>query len=135
MSKKISIIIVLLAIIAIIFFAYKNLNKAPVLYPEQATSTIVHTAIGQKSTGLNISITPNKIISDSRCPVNVQCIWAGIVEVQTLVESENLVFELNKPQTLGNFIITLTDVTPAKTAGTAMADSAYRFTFEVKKSE
>ncbi len=130
MNKKI-IIIGLVFILIVLGFAYKYSNITP-----EATSAIVKSAIGQKSTGLKISITPEKIISDSRCPLNVQCIWAGTVEVQTLVDGTmpkgEFVFELNKPKTFGNFIITLIEVAPTKTAGVAINDSSYNFTFEIK---
>ncbi len=130
-ASSIAILLFLLIWInaAVGIFSNENLNT------NTSTSTI-STALGQKMTGSNISITPKKIISDSRCPLNVQCIWAGTVEVQATVESKaenkELVFKLNEPQTFGDYLITLIEVAPAKSSE-AIPDSSYRFTFEIKK--
>lgn len=40
-----------------------------------------------------ISITPTQLISDSRCPVDVQCIWAGTVEIRVRIENGNNIKE------------------------------------------
>lgn len=102
-----------------------------------ATSTTLHTTLGQKMTGLNVSVTPKAIISDSRCPLDVQCIWAGTVEVRAVLETQvghgEHTLKLNEPLTFGDFTVTLTEVTPGTVAGQKIPDPSYRFTFEVKK--
>lgn len=104
---------------------------------EDVSSTMITTSMGQKATGLSVSITPKSIVSDSRCPTNVQCIWAGTVEIRAVAETKvghgEHTFKLNEPQTFGDFTITLTNVTPSPKAGEKIPDSAYRFSFEVKK--
>ena len=104
---------------------------------ETATSTMIRTTMGQVMTGLNVSITPREIVSDSRCPSDVQCIWAGTVEVRaaaaTKVSHGEHVWKLGEPRVFGDFLITLVEVTPAPKAGEEIADSSYRFVFEVKK--
>lgn len=103
-----------------------------------ATSSTVTTYVGGTVTGLNISVTPKQVVSDSRCPRNVQCIWAGTVEVRAVLASQTghgeHVLTLGKPQTFGDYSVTLVAVTPAvKTAGVEIPVSSYRLTFEIKK--
>lgn len=101
------------------------------------TSATLRAAIGQTVSGLDVSLTPLAIISDSRCPVDVQCIWAGTVTLKVRIQSglgtSEMTFELGKPITTEAEEITLTEVSPAPYAGVAIPASAYRFTFEVKK--
>jgi len=102
-----------------------------------ATSSILTTYLGGSPTGLNVTVNPREIISDSRCPVGVQCIWAGTVEVRAAVSTQvahgEHVFTLGEPRTFGNFSVTLVNVTPSPKAGEQIPESSYRFTFEVKK--
>lgn len=102
-----------------------------------AIGTTIQTTLGQKMTGMNISITPKEVVSDSRCSMDVQCVWAGTVEVRAVVETAvghgEHVFKIGEPFTFGDVLITLSDVTPTPKAGKKVPDSSYRFMFEVKK--
>ncbi len=102
-----------------------------------ATSAILTTYLGGNATGLNVTVSPREIVSDSRCPADVQCIWAGTVEVRaalaTQVAHGEHVFVLGKPHTFGDFFVTLKEVTPAPIAGEEIPESSYRFVFEVKR--
>lgn len=107
-------------------------------FPEpDATSAKVTTFLGGSATGLNFTVNPRVLVSDSRCPLDVQCIWAGTVEVRTAVSTEvahgEHVFTLGEPREVGDFSVTLVEVTPAPLAGQAIPESSYRFTFEIKK--
>lgn len=101
-----------------------------------ATSSIVTTYLGGTVTGLNVSVSPQEVVSDSRCPVDVTCIWAGTVEVRTVLSTSvshgEHVLTLGEPQSFGEYIVTLIDVSPAKTQE-AVTESSYRFTFEIEK--
>lgn len=101
-----------------------------------ATEATVTTYIDGSATALNITIQPKEVVSDSRCPQDVQCIWAGTVEVRTIISSQvahgEHVMTLGKPQVFGDYTVTLTKVTPAKT-GAEIPISSYRFTYEIKK--
>lgn len=104
---------------------------------ETATTTIITTTLGQPMTGLNVTLTPKEIVSDSRCPKDVQCIWAGTVEVKTVMATkvshgENVV-KLNEPTVFGDFYVTLVGVTPDKKSVENIPGSSYRFVFKVKK--
>lgn len=101
-----------------------------------ATEATVTTYLGGTATALNVSVTPKEIISDSRCPATVTCIWAGTVEVKTTLSTPvshgEHVLTLGTPQVFGDYTVTLTGVTPEKNEE-AITDSAYRFTFEINK--
>jgi hypothetical protein len=105
--------------------------------PMSTTSATVRTTLGQVMTGLNVSITPKEIISDSRCPIDVVCIWAGTVEVRTTLSTPTgngeLVLKLGEPQVFGDYIVTLVEVTPSKKTSVNIPISSYRFTFEVRR--
>ena len=102
-----------------------------------ATTAETTTYLGDTVTALNVSVSPKKIISDSRCSIDVTCIWAGTVEVRTTLSTKvghgEHVLTLLKPQIFGEYTITLIDVTPNKTQE-AIPDSSYRFTFEISKN-
>lgn len=100
------------------------------------TSTTLETTMGQTVTGFSISLTPLEILSDSRCPVDVQCVWAGTVTLNVRIESGmgtiETTLELGKSVTTEAEEITLTKVEPAS-LGTEIPVSSYQFTFEIKK--
>ncbi len=104
----------------------------------EATSSTLTTYLGGTTTGLGVSISPQQVISDSRCPITVTCVWAGTVEVQTglttPVSQGEHVLTLGKPQTFGDYTVTLTTVTPDK-GEEATPDSSYRFTYTIVKSD
>ncbi len=104
--------------------------------PAAQSPATVTAALNQKVSALGVSITPLEIISDSRCPAGVQCIWAGTVEVKAKIESalgaSTMTLKLGEPITTEAETITLKDVTPAKTSE-AIPGSSYRFIFEVAK--
>ena len=49
---------------------------------------------------LNISISFDSVLNDSRCPVNAECFWAGIAEVSFTfsVNNNKVSFNLSTPQ-------------------------------------
>lgn len=102
-----------------------------------ATSITIRTTIGQKTSGLGVALTPLEVTADSRCPLDVQCVWAGTVKVQTKIESgmgeSTMVFELNQSITTETETITLKEVTPAPKAGVKINNGDYIFIFEVSK--
>ena len=97
------------------------------------------TTMGQKVTGLNVTIMPLQIISDSRCPADpkVQCVWAGTVQIKARIVSglgtSEMTLELNKLVTTESETITLSAVSPVKSVQTEIPVSSYRFTFDIKK--
>lgn len=78
-------------------------------------------------------VRPRLLIEDSRCPNNVQCVWAGRLIVRADVFgptwSQSRDFELGKPQPIADGQMTLVAAEPSKMAGTQTDPLAYRFTF------
>ena len=105
--------------------------------PPESKNGVIRTTIGQRMTAIHVTITPRKIVDDSRCPSDVQCIWAGTAHVKTTVTtpagSSDVVFELAHPEIVGDYRITLSELTPASHSGEVIQDSSYRFVFTVEK--
>lgn len=103
-----------------------------------ATSGKVTTYLGGSATTLNVTVNPKEVVSDSRCPEGVQCIWAGVVEVRTVLSTPvshgEHVMTPGAVQQFGDYTVTLTEVTPYPKVGVDIPESAYRFTYEVKKN-
>ncbi len=101
----------------------------------QGKTESISLGLGKTGTIASITITPKEIISDSRCPVGVQCVWEGTVDVKTSLVSKDLkseeVIRLNSPVKFGDQTITLVKVTPGQKSGVKVQDSEYLFTFEV----
>ena len=97
-------------------------------------------ALGQEAVVAGVRIRPLAIVEDSRCPVNVQCVWAGrlmiLAEIDFHGGSEGFRgnLTLGQPFTYGAETVTLVAAEPPKTAGVATDPRAYRFTFAVQPS-
>lgn len=79
------------------------------------------------------------VVQDSRCPVDVMCIWAGEVQVEVLITEKNthstkiIIKSNSEAMTIGGSNVSLIDVSPSKKQG-EMSSGAYRFTFQVEIS-
>ena len=97
----------------------------------------VEAGINETVNALDVSITPLAVLEDSRCAVDVQCVWAGTVHVRARLESglgtSEMVFSPDTPVTTEAESITLTGVSPAPYSKKTIAPADYRFTFEVSK--
>ena len=74
------------------------------------------------------------MIEDSRCPINVRCVWAGRLVVRSRGDAaaaggETRDLELGQPQPVADGALTLVAAEPAKLAGAETDPRAYRFTF------
>lgn len=80
------------------------------------------------------SVRVDRLIEDSRCPVDVNCVRAGDVRIAVTVigGSQNWPLELTlgKPMQVADGTLTLLSVTPAKRSATAIQPQDYRFTFD-----
>lgn len=103
--------------------------------PQQ--SARVETKLDQGSSALDVKVVPLSLVEDSRCAVDVQCVWAGTVRVRALIESglgqSVMVMELGKPITTEAETVTLVAVSPEPRAGRQITAGDYRFTFEITK--
>lgn len=109
---------------------------APCPSPERASATLT-THIGGSPAALTVTVNPRAVVSDSRCPQGVQCVWAGTVEVRTVLSTPvshgEHVMKLGEPQRFGDFDVTLTEVTPQPKADEAIPESSYRFTYRIER--
>ncbi|AKU50175.1 hypothetical protein VB145_20385 [Xanthomonas arboricola] len=78
-------------------------------------------------------VRPDRIIEDSRCPADVQCIQAGRLIVKVTVIgggwSQQVDLTLGIPVPVADGMLTLVGATPASTKIEQMQSAATRFTF------
>ncbi|MFZ2522402.1 MAG: hypothetical protein WAX44_00495 [Minisyncoccia bacterium] len=90
--------------------------------------------VGQEIVLNKVKITPLKVLSDSRCPKDVECIWAGTVRVLVRLEREGGIqeteLELNNPITFVGGRVSLDSVYPEKTQS-EISQKEYQFVFGV----
>ncbi|MET0366341.1 MAG: hypothetical protein ABW169_16980 [Sphingobium sp.] len=81
-------------------------------------------------------VRPDRLIEDSRCPVDVQCVRAGDVRVAVTVSGgdwkKEIELSLGKPVQVADGRLTLLSVAPQKRSGQEIAPDSYRFTFDFK---
>ena len=102
-----------------------------------ARTVLIETTIGEGARGLDVYVTPIELMEDSRCPVDVTCIWAGRVVVRVQLESglgtavER--FEVGTEITTEAEIVELVEVRPTPRSGTALSPDDYTFIFRITK--
>ena len=105
--------------------------------PADAKEATVTTYMGGTATALNVSVNVRELVSDSRCPTSVQCIWAGTVEARvalsTQVSHGEHVMRLGEARVFGDYMVTLTEVTPYPSTPDQIPESSYRFTFLIER--
>ena len=81
-----------------------------------------------------LTVRPLAVIEDSRCPAQVQCVWAGRVRIRAEVSGNGTQeLTLGEPQAMSSGTLTLVDVRPGKRAPEAIAPRAYQFTFRFQR--
>lgn len=114
-----------------ILLACVALTACATIPPAEAGPTA---AIGQIAYTNGIRVRPLSVVEDSRCPANVQCVWAGRLVVRSEViggswrETRDL--ELGKPQQIADGTLALVSVEPSKQADVPIDPRAYRFTYD-----
>jgi len=133
-SKKIIIILLVLMGLAGAFYFY-NKDVAPVEPVITQIKEGATVALGQKILNGGVFITPLGVTSDSRCPVDVQCIWAGEISLKVRLEkgvvSKEVILKLQTPVIFEGNKITLTGVAPENNTKKPFVKEDYRFTFLV----
>lgn len=149
--KKIYIIAacVVIATIIIAFFNRIPASDYTPIPDGNATSTPVVTkpavkpygilvvSLGETVTFSDFSLKLIKVESDSRCPANANCVWAGTTTVRgefvDKTGTTTKVIELGKTSTFGSVTVTLTEVAPQSITTQTITDTEYRFTLSVQK--
>lgn len=107
--------------------------------PQPQSSATVTVPLGGKAMLNGMTLVPQRIVEDSRCPVDVQCVWAGRLVVETVIllrggsEELRLNLETGKAFAVAGGQLTLLDAQPAKLAGEPVPPSAYRFTLRFER--
>lgn len=92
--------------------------------------------------GTGMAILFRSVPADSRCPVDVQCVWAGDAAVGLTVSSGSPKEERDvtlhttldpKAVSAGSYEVRLTGVTPVPRSGTPIAAASYRVTLRVTR--
>ena len=92
-------------------------------------------AIGQLADAGGLRLRPLELSEDSRCPAQVQCVWAGRVRIIAEVERPgggelvNTGLTLGEPVAIYGGRLTLVAVQPDKGFPGSIAPERYRFTF------
>jgi hypothetical protein len=78
-------------------------------------------------------VTPLAVIEDSRCPADVQCVWAGRVRISARIDlssgSQTRELTLGQPQQVADGSLTLVEATPTKRSRETIEPGDYRFGF------
>ena len=106
-----------------------------------ATPSTTETKIKAKLLINEIYITPQELLEDSRCAVDVTCIWAGQVRLKVdlsstgnTVKEESVILTTGKPFVFNKKVIELVGVSPEPNSKTTINLSDYIFTFRVTDS-
>jgi len=90
----------------------------------------------------NISVTFQEVLEDSRCPVDVTCIWAGLAEVSLQVavsgQEREISLSTSPPENSAvfeNYTFLLISVRPVPRSDQTMDRSAYFVTVRVDKGD
>ena len=91
--------------------------------------------IGEAILVNGLRLRPVDVVEDSRCPTNVQCVWAGRVRISVRIGApdgsgiEARELTLGEPIIVQGGTLTLARVEPEKKFAGSIEREAYRFTF------
>lgn len=95
-------------------------------------------ALGQPTRVGALLVTPEAVIEDSRCPIDVRCIWAGRLVISAVVKYSGGSEEfrgrltLGEPLVLGRERVTLVSAEPRKADRASPPLPAMLFGFEAR---
>lgn len=93
--------------------------------------------LNQVATVGDIKIRPIDVVEDSRCPANVQCVWAGRLIVRARMNGPGWTqvrdFELGVFQAVDRYRVTLVSAEPPKAVPGPIEPGSYRFTFDSQR--
>ena len=102
-----------------------------------AKVTTVTARLNASVTALGVTITPLEVLEDSRCPTDVQCIWAGQVRLNVRIKSglgaSEMVLISSQAITTESETIMLQEVRPDKVSSASVKPEDYRFQILIEK--
>jgi hypothetical protein len=101
----------------------------------QVRSSISVTAAFGRAVRINdMVLRPVAVVQDSRCPANVNCVWAGqlIAEFET-APGKRIRLEMGKPLPIGGGRLMLLGASPQPIAGKPIPPASYRFQLRFEK--
>lgn len=95
-------------------------------------------SIGESKVIGGVKLTLNRIVSDSRCPIDVQCIQAGNlvvnISLQGELDTETTDISSQSSHQFGNYLVSITKISPEKKSSVSTDPLSYRVSFSVTKS-
>ena len=95
------------------------------------TDGIARARLGQTVYVDGPRVTPLKVLSDSRCPMEARCVWAGTVELAVRIKlgsrTQLATLKLGEPFPVADGTLELTDVMPPRSTQRAIKPRDYRF--------
>ena len=94
---------------------------------------------GQSGSCNGLALSFVKIISDSRCPINANCVWEGEATVELAIGDQTLTLSLHAghPEKstgkAGDYTVKLLEVSPYPELGKDIPAGAYEIKLEVTK--
>lgn len=94
-------------------------------------SPLAWARLGERTFVDGPAVTPLAVLEDSRCPADVQCVWAGQVRIRAMIHlgSGDVEHELasGKPIHVADGSLELVEVRPVPNSKAAIAPGDYRF--------
>lgn len=113
------------------------------LTAEAQTEQQIKVLVGKqkKASRSKLIVKFESLTEDSRCPVGVNCVWAGNAKIKVTVQQGNdpaETFEMNtnlgaKGANYGSFYINLLSLTPTPAANVRINRNAYAATFSINR--
>ena len=92
---------------------------------------------GERARAGEVVVRPDRLVEDSRCPMNARCVWAGRVVIDATVWADgtrrSVRLESNKPLALRGGELSIAEIRPESfmtNAKPRRADYSFRFTFD-----
>ena len=76
-----------------------------------------------------------KVVSDSRCPEGVKCVWAGAISVEILLDNSisMVISAIDNSISYKGYKIIVTQATPYPKSGSVIREEDYKVEFKIYK--
>lgn len=99
--------------------------------PPPAANGLTWARLGQTVTVGTVRVTPIRVLEDSRCPVDVACVWAGRLRISVRITGQGRPatrdLTLRQPLAVPGGTLNLLDARPERRTTSRFAPSAYSF--------